>query len=103
MPSYDRAHHALSHVDGLVGRDWACSGRHGPPRLRSPAHAIRREGLAGDLLHDGDGALANERDGHRVGTNAMARDAVGGVGGADEGRGGQPMTKSTRSKWERIR
>ena len=28
------------------------------------------------------GALANERDGHRVGTHTVARDAAGGVGGA---------------------
>jgi hypothetical protein len=28
----------------------------------------------------GDGALAHERDGHRVGTHAVARSAAGGVG-----------------------
>jgi len=37
--------------------------------------------LAGDLLHDGHGTLADERDGHRVGADAVARDAAGGVGG----------------------
>lgn len=37
---------------------------------------------SGDELHDHwDGALADERDGHRVGTDAVARDATGGVGG----------------------
>jgi hypothetical protein len=34
----------------------------------------------GDVLHDRDGALANERDGHRLGAHAVARDAAGGVG-----------------------
>ena len=33
---------------------------------------------------DGDGALADERDWHRVGAGAVARDAAGGVGGDDE-------------------
>jgi hypothetical protein len=40
-------------------------GRHGAPGLRSPTHAR----LARDLLHDRDGALAYERDGHRVGAH----------------------------------
>jgi len=35
-----------------------------------------------DVLHDRDGALAHERDGHRVGPHAVACDAAGGVGGA---------------------
>src|SRR5881628_3269334 len=38
------------------------------------------------FLPDRDGALANERDGHRVGANALARDAAGGVGGAQTGQ-----------------
>jgi hypothetical protein len=42
--------------------------------------------LARDVLHDRDGALADERDWHRVGADALARDAAGGVGGAQEGR-----------------
>jgi hypothetical protein len=37
-----------------------------------------------DLLHDRDGALAHERHRHRVGTDAVARDAAGGVGGVEE-------------------
>ena len=36
----------------------------------------------GDVLYDRDGAFADERDGHRVGADALARDAAGGVGGA---------------------
>ena len=47
-------------------------------------HEKRREGLARDLRHDRDGTLADERDGHRVGADAVARDAAGGVGGAEE-------------------
>src|SRR5215470_6236731 len=35
-------------------------------------------------LHGG-GALADERDGHRVGAHAVARDAAGGVGRVEEG------------------
>ena len=55
-------------------------GRHGPPGLRSPTHAVRREGLAGDVLYERDGAFADERHGHRVGAHAVADDAAGGVG-----------------------
>jgi len=36
-----------------------------------------------DLLHDRDGALAYERDRHRVGADAVARDAAGGAGGVE--------------------
>ncbi len=34
---------------------------------------------------DRDGALAHERDRHRVGAHALARDAAGGAGGVAEG------------------
>ena len=37
-----------------------------------------------DLLHDRHGALADERDGHRMGADAVARDSAGFVGGTDE-------------------
>jgi hypothetical protein len=33
--------------------------------------------VAIDVLHDWDGTLADERDGHRVGADAPARDAAG--------------------------
>jgi hypothetical protein len=36
--------------------------------------------------HDWNGALADQRDRHRVGAHVLARDAAGGVGGADEDR-----------------
>jgi ABC transporter substrate binding protein len=36
------------------------------------------------LVRDLHGALADERDGHRMGAHAVARDATGGVGGAEE-------------------
>jgi hypothetical protein len=42
---------------------------------------------AGHLLHDGDGALADEREGHRVGAHAVACDAARGVGGASAQKG----------------
>jgi hypothetical protein len=55
----------------------------------------RSDPLAGDVLHDRDGALADERDGHRMGAHAVARDAAGGVGGAQESGlrrlGGRPL------------
>jgi hypothetical protein len=36
--------------------------------------------MACDLLHDRDGALADERDRHPMGSHAMARDAADGAG-----------------------
>jgi hypothetical protein len=44
----------------------------------------RRARLARDLLHERDGALAHERDRHRMGAHAVARDAAGGAGGVEE-------------------
>ena len=70
----------------LLGGHRPGRSRHGAPGLRSPAHAVRRARLARDVLHDRDGALADERDGHRMGAHAVARDAAGGVGGVDEDR-----------------
>jgi hypothetical protein len=52
----------------------------------SAAHAVRQPRMASNVLHRADGTLADERDGHRVGKHAVARDAAGGVGGVDEGR-----------------
>jgi len=66
MPSYDRALWALrTWLDSWSGIGTGC-GRDGAPRLRSPAHEVWQEGLAGHVLHDGDGALAHECDGLRV-------------------------------------
>jgi hypothetical protein len=48
------------------------------------APAVSALGIAGDVLHDRIGALADERDGHRVGTHAVARGAAGAVGGVEE-------------------
>jgi hypothetical protein len=44
---------------------------------------IWRKGWRAAFLHDGDGdgALADERDGYRMRAHAKARDAAGGVGG----------------------
>jgi hypothetical protein len=42
--------------------------------------------LARDALHDRNGALADERDGHRLRAHAVARDAASGVGGVVERR-----------------
>jgi hypothetical protein len=40
--------------------------------------------LARDVLHNRDGALADQRDRDRKGADAVARDAARGVGGVDE-------------------
>ena len=74
------------HFARFLVRDRTRQRRDGATGLRSPTHPVRREGLARDLLHDWDGALAHERDGHRMGAHAVARDAAGGVGGADHTR-----------------
>src|SRR5262245_65816714 len=58
---------------------------HGAPGLRSPSHALRRAGLASRVLRDWDGTLAGERDGHRMGTDALACNAKGSVGGVEAG------------------
>jgi len=52
-----------------------------PTSASTPTESQRCAPLAG---HDRHGALAHERDGHRVGAHAVARDAAGGVGGAKE-------------------
>jgi hypothetical protein len=53
---------------------------------RKALHSTRHQMASHrDVLHDRDGALAHERDGHRVGANAVARDAAGGVGGIEQG------------------
>ncbi len=50
-----------------------------PRRAPSPGPMGRGRGL------DGDGALAHERDWHRMGAHPVARHAASGVGGAEEG------------------
>jgi hypothetical protein len=60
--------------------------RDAPSGLRSATDSVRRPGLARDVLHDRDGALADERDRNRMGADARARDAAGGVmRGVEEG------------------
>src|SRR6516225_4023193 len=91
MPSYDRALHALrTWLDSWPGIGHVAVGMHRQGfDLQLTSTTTAR--LARDLLHDGDGALADKRDRHRVGAHAVARDAAGGVEGAEEGRGGRPM------------
>src|SRR5262245_30738556 len=50
-------------------------------------------GWACDVLHHGHGAFADQRDRHRVGAHAVARDAAGGMGRFEEGGGGRPMIR----------
>jgi hypothetical protein len=52
---------------------------------RKALHSTRHQMASHrDVLHDPHGALANQRDRHRVGAHAVAGDAAGGVGGIEE-------------------
>jgi hypothetical protein len=82
MPSYDRRTPRPPHVVGLVGRDWASGGRHGSPGLRPPLTRYDEKGRRATFYTTGMEHFAHERDRHRVGAHAMARDAAGGMGGA---------------------
>jgi len=62
--------------------------------LRPFTHPLRRTGLASDVLHDRDGALAHERDGERVGADSVASGAASGMGGAHTGGRGQAMNEN---------
>ena len=78
MPSYDRALWALrTWLDSWPGIGHVAVGMH--------RQAYDLQWLAHDFLHDWDGALRHERDRHRVGAHAVARDAAGGVGCVEEG------------------
>src|SRR5262249_61764071 len=66
--------------------------------LRPSVDALRRAWLAGDVLYDRDGALADECDGHRVEADALARDAASGVGGVQQSRGGHMMAAWLKGK-----
>src|SRR4030095_4718261 len=64
--------------------------------------------LARDVLRDRDGALTDERDGHRMGAHAVARDAAGGVGRARNSEGRRQGVWSSirperRVLWQRKR
>ena len=50
------------------------------------------------FAHNGHRALAYERDGHRVGADAVARDAAGGVAGVK-----QAPTTNRDLHWEAAR
>jgi hypothetical protein len=78
------------------GFSWRRSGS--PDSLCPPTTAPpRAPRLAGNVLHDGDGALADERDGDRVGADAVARDPAGGVGGAPPRTGGSRRQENFQS------
>jgi len=72
LPSDDRALWALrTWLDSWSGIGHVRR-RDAPSRLWPPADAIRRPRLARDLLHDRHGALADDCDGHELGTEALA-------------------------------
>src|SRR3989454_11401790 len=71
-PSYDRSLHALrTWLDSRSGIRRVAVGmaRRG---YEPPDHPLRREGLAGHVLYERDGALAHECGGLRVGADAGA-------------------------------
>jgi len=57
------------------------------------------EKLACDLLHDRDGTLADHRDGTAWERTAVARDAAGGVGGAEE----EARERVGGARWKKTR
>ena len=78
-PSYDRALWALrTWLDS-----WSGIGRIavGMAHQGFDLQLTRYARLAGDVLHDRDRTLGDQRHRHRVGVDALARDAAGGVGG----------------------
>src|SRR6267143_731929 len=82
--SADRTSYNRSRWRALIGRQLLRDdSKRLDTRLRPPAHALRRARLVRDLVRERPGALANQCDRHRVGAHAVARDAAGGVGGAE--------------------
>src|SRR3989441_8533512 len=80
MPSYDRALWALrTWLDSWTGIGHVAVGMH-RQGYDLQLTQVRRARLARDLLHDWNGALAHERDRHRMGAYAVSRDAAGRVG-----------------------
>ena len=65
-------------------------------RIRRALSSVLRPSPLRDLLHERDGTFADERDRHRMGAHALARDATGGVGGAEEGRRTKPAVSVLR-------
>jgi hypothetical protein len=61
---------------------------------QGPHYAVRRARIARDVLRDWDGALAVERDRHRMGARAVARGPESGTGHAAKDRGERPMMDS---------
>src|SRR6266550_1076857 len=86
LPSYDRALWALrTWLDSWSGIGHVAVGMHrrGFDLLLTQ---YDERGWRATFLHDWRGALAHERDRHRVGADAVACGSAGGVGGTEEGR-----------------
>ena len=84
LPSYDRALWALrTSLDSWSGVGHVAAGmaRQG---FDLQLTQYDERGWRATFLHDRHGAFADERHWHRMGTDALARDAAGGVGGAEE-------------------
>jgi hypothetical protein len=57
------------------------------PEGKPPPATQHSRRARGDVPYERDGALADERERHRVGAHAVTGDAAGGVGGVEEARG----------------
>ena len=69
----------------IAARGWAAPTR----KLIGPRQGAPSPGpMALGREFDADGALADKRDGHRLGAHAVARDAAGGLGGLEAERRG---------------
>jgi hypothetical protein len=84
-PSYDRALWALrTWLDSWSGVGHFAVGMH-RQGFDLQLTQYDERGWRATFYNDRRGALADERDGHRVGAHALARDAAGGVGGVEAG------------------
>jgi hypothetical protein len=107
LPSNDHALHVLrSYLDSWsgIGRIAVGMARQGYD-LQLTRYDER--GWRGEILHDGDGALADERDWYGMGAHALARDAAGGVGGVELPHVKLPEKKQGKSpdssfKWSSL-
>ena len=95
-PSYDRALWA-PWICRLLGRHRPHGGRDGALGLRPSTDALRRTRLAGDVLHDWDGALADARDGgtgwERTPWHATQRAAWEELRRSDDQQGEKPSSR----------
>src|SRR5262245_3123310 len=106
MPSYDRALWALrTWLDCWSGIGHVAVGMHRQHYDFELTQCDER-GWPRDVLHDRAGALADERDRHRVGPYTVVRDTASGVGGDRAGKrwlGSAPASRRRAKALEAAR